>query len=145
MLKLDLTRQHPILMLDVLNMEKLMDNIDLMDVHNTTDLVFKSAHKYLEELNDGEKTTIGDLADKVSVDTNLPYSNVLNLVSMYVHQYKGVSVERGRNGGVFKGGKPKKIGDVRPRCETCNQTIKEKKPSSANVIVADDVSSKLDE
>lgn len=95
---------------------------------NTMDIVFESAKKILDALETGHKTTLKDLIDKVVAETKVQVSVANGLVPMYVHDWanKGEgSVEKGRNGGVFKGGKPKRI-DPRPRCSECGQVDRKK-------------------
>jgi uncharacterized protein YciI len=103
---------------------------ELAKVNDTYDLVNNSVAKHLAKLQQYEKTTLKDLTDKVVADTKLPYSNVMGLVSIYVHQDKSVSVERGRNGGIFMGGRKPHI-DNRPRCSHCNQVVR---PKSTKIV-----------
>lgn len=102
---------------------------DSVSAHDTMNLVKQSVSKILDNLQDGEKTTLKDLIDKVVAETNIKVSIANGLVPMVVHEWANLgagSVEKGRNGGVFKGGKVPRV-DPRPRCETCNQVIRPKK------------------
>lgn len=94
----------------------------------TMNLVFESARKILDVLQNGQKTTMKDLTDKVVAETKVQVSVANGLVPMYVHAWAGRgegTVEKGRNGGIFKGGKPKRI-DPRPRCPECGQVDRKK-------------------
>lgn len=92
---------------------------------DTMNIVFEATKRILDKLEDGKKTTLKDLIDKVVAETKVQVSIANGLVPMYAHSYTGVSVEKGRNGGVFKGGKPKRV-DPRPRCPTCGQVDRKK-------------------
>jgi hypothetical protein len=92
------------------------------------DLVKESTTKILDVLEHGEKTTLKDLIDKVVSETKIQVSTANGLVPMVVHEWAkegNGSVEKGRNGGVFKGGKPIRV-DSRPRCEACGQVDRKK-------------------
>ena len=72
------------------------------------------------------KITVRDLADKVSMQIpEMTHSQVMNLVSLCAHNSKSVCVELGRGGGIYKGGRAKKI-DARTRCESCHQVVRAK-------------------
>lgn len=95
-------------------------------IKNNMDKVFSSAKNIIDELEDGEKIIIRDLVDKVVFDTKLSNSIVNSYVDVFVHSYEAVKVEKGRGGGVFKGGRPKRV-DNRPRCLSCYQVLRDKK------------------
>jgi len=99
-----------------------------VSAQDTMDSVKGSTYKILDLLEHGEKTTLKDLIDKVVAETEVQVSIANGLVPMVVHEWAkngNGSVEKGRNGGVFKGGKPIRI-DPRPRCETCGQVDRRK-------------------
>lgn len=85
--------------------------------------VFEHTRRIIEDMQQGEKITVRDLVDKVSSEVNMGIGNVHNLVQMFLKKRKDVTVEIGRGGGVFKGGKPKRV-DNRPRCASCNQVLR---------------------
>jgi hypothetical protein len=85
--------------------------------------VFEHTRRIIDVMQQGEKITVRDLVDKVLAEVKMPSGNVTSLVQMYLKSDKSVSVEIGRGGGVFKGGKPKRI-DNRPRCNSCNQVLR---------------------
>jgi len=100
-----------------------------VSAQDTVSSVKGSVYKILDSLADGEKTTLKDLIDKVVAETEVQVSIANGLVPMVVHEWADNgygSVEKGRNGGVFKGGKPIRI-DPRERCLTCNQVIRHSK------------------
>lgn len=105
-----------------------IDKSDSVSANDTMNSVKESVNKILDALEDGEKTTLKDLIDKVVAETKIKVSIANGLVPMVVHEWasfgKG-SVEKGRNGGVFKGGKPVRV-DPRPRCPECGQVDRRK-------------------
>lgn len=85
--------------------------------------VFEHTCRIIENMQQGEKITVRDLVDKVSAEVKMGIGNVHNLVQMFLKKRKDVTVEIGRGGGVYKGGKPKRV-DNRPRCASCNQVLR---------------------
>jgi len=105
------------------------NNSSPVSAQDTMDSVKGSAYKILDLLGHGEKTTLKDLIDKVVAETKVQVSIANGLVPMVVHEWAkngNGAVEKGRNGGVFKGGKPVRI-DPRPRCLACGQVDRRKK------------------
>jgi hypothetical protein len=92
---------------------------------NSINAISESINKILDGLENGERVTLHDIIDKVIAETGVQISMANGLVPTLVRNYPGVEIEKGRNGGVFKGGKPKHI-DERPRCETCHQVVRVK-------------------
>lgn len=96
---------------------------------DTMDSVKKSVYKILDTLETNKKTTLKDLIDKVVSETNIQVSIANGLIPMIVHEWArngNGTVEKGRGGGVYKGGKQKRV-DPRARCGTCNQVVRFKK------------------
>jgi hypothetical protein len=85
--------------------------------------VFDHTCRIIEGMQQGEKITVRDLVDKVAAEVKMGIGNVHNLVQMFLKKRKDVTVEIGRGGGVYKGGKPKRV-DNRPRCTSCNQVLR---------------------
>lgn len=86
--------------------------------------VFIEIRKIFNNMQDGEKIAVKDLQYKVAANiTGISSSNVKHLVQLYCKQAKDITVEVGRSGGIFKGGK-KKRHTIKTRCKTCNQFIK---------------------
>lgn len=81
---------------------------------------------HLDAMKEGEKTNLKELAEKVAKDLDVSVTQVNPFVHMAVQTYDGITVSRGRYGGIFKGIKTKKE-DHRSRCETCGQVIRQKK------------------
>jgi hypothetical protein len=108
------------------------NNIELSPtIKNNMDKVFTSAKSIVDALEDGKKIITKDLIDKVVCETELSSSVVAPYVDAFIHSYEAVKVEKGRGGGIYKGGRPKRI-DSRKRCETCgtvlrNQNLDEEK------------------
>lgn len=108
------------------------DNIEIKETtssQKTMDSVKESVYKILAAIEHGNKTTLKDLIDKVVAETDVQVSIANGLVPMVVHEWAkdgNGSVNKGRNGGIFKGGKPVRL-DPRARCETCNQVVRTKK------------------
>lgn len=93
---------------------------------NTVNIVKQSTLKILSDIPKGEKTTFKDLIDKVVAETRIQISIANGLVAMIVHEWEQEgygSIEKGRNGGIYPGGKEKKI-DKRLRCESCHQVLR---------------------
>lgn len=104
----------------------------LTSAQDTMISVRESIFKVLDPLEEGEKTTIKDLIDKVVAEKNIKVSIANGLVPMVVHELaaEGIcAVEKGRGGGVFKGRKPLRV-DPRPRCPTCGQVDRKKLSAS---------------
>jgi hypothetical protein len=86
--------------------------------------VFDHTRQIIDTMKQGEKIAIRDLVDKVAAKVDhMSGGNVMGLVQLFCKKSKEVSVEVGRGGGVFKGGKPKRV-DNRPRCATCHQVVR---------------------
>jgi hypothetical protein len=96
---------------------------ETVSVYDGMNEVFNHTRQIIDMMKQGEKIAIRDLADKVAAQVEMSSGNVMGLVQLFCKKSKEVSVEVGRGGGVFKGGKPKRI-DNRPRCSTCNQVVR---------------------
>jgi hypothetical protein len=95
---------------------------------DTMNLVFTATNKILDALQNGEKTILRDVIDRVVFETKVQQSIVNGIVPMFIHQWANAgngSVNKGRNGGIYKGSKQIRV-DPRPRCETCNQVLRKK-------------------
>lgn len=90
---------------------------------------------------DKERVTQKSLIEKVSESLGLKAEVVKPLVNLAVKQYSGVTVLRGRKGGIIKGVVvTKKAEDTRPRCASCKQVIRAKRttttPSESETVHA---------
>src|SRR5271165_4631756 len=95
-------------------------NIDIMDTVKIT------LNNLLDNLADGERTTVKDLVDKIVHTTGVQVSMVNGIVPMLVHQWAlsgAGSIKRGRTGGVIKGEIKERI-DPRERCGECHQVLR---------------------
>lgn len=89
-----------------------------------TNAVVEQARCIIDELEHGKKITVKDLSEKIAAKTyGMSLGNVTNLVQMFLKDCKDITVEIGRNGGIYKGGKQKRV-DNRPRCTQCNQVMR---------------------
>jgi hypothetical protein len=119
-----------------------MSNIDNNDKsqapQDITQSIFAATNRLIDALEHtpSKKTTIRDLIDKVCAETGAKSSVVAGLVPMYVHGNSKISVEVGRSGGIYFGGKPKKV-DTRQRCNTCNQVLRFNKLKPSEFLVDD--------
>lgn len=62
----------------------------------------------LSALNEGEKVSMQTLCAEISETTKVPSERIYHFVSMYVNRRAGVTVARGRDGGIYKGARPSK-------------------------------------
>lgn len=108
-------------------MNDILENSNITSsTQSTMDIVFQATKRRLDALELGTKTTLSDLIDKVVAETGAKVSIVNGLVPMFVHDWarKGEgSINKGRNGGIFKGGKPRHE-DTRKRCDACHQVLR---------------------
>ena len=113
-------------------------NEEASSVYSGMNQVFEHTKCIIDTMKQGERIGIRDLADKVAAKVEMSNSNVMNLVQLFCKRSKEVTVEVGRCGGVFKGGKLKRT-DQRKRCETCHQVIREakEKQSTPNLDLMD--------
>ena len=97
---------------------------ETLSVYAGMNEVFDHTRQIIDTMKQGEKIAIRDLVDKVAAKVDhMSGGNVMGLVQLFCKRSKEVSVEVGRGGGVFKGGKPKRV-DNRKRCETCHQVVR---------------------
>jgi hypothetical protein len=104
--------------------------------------VFSAAKKQLDAIEKHDKILLHDLIDRVVSETHIQTTITQGLISMFLQDCirKGEgTMEAGRNGGFFKGGK-KPHHDTRPRCDLCQQIWREKPLTTeqieANQIIA---------
>lgn len=97
-----------------------------MKVEDTWAKVGQVVVEYLDSMSTGDKTTLKNLAKIVQERAGVKETGITSIISIVVRSYPGVSMEYGRFGGIYKGGRPLKE-DNRKRCEKCNQIIREKK------------------
>lgn len=94
------------------------------DVQDTMNKVINATKKQVDKLNNGEKVVLKDLIDMVVSETGVKMYKATGIVNTYLDSSdSGMTVERGRNGGAYKGGKPIRV-DKRARCESCHQVLR---------------------
>ncbi len=106
---------------------------ETLSVYAGMNEVFDHTRQIIDTMKQGEKIAIRDLVDKVAAKVDMSGGNVMGLVQLFCKRSKEVSVEVGRGGGVFKGGKPKRV-DNRPRCITCHQVVRAEVQKNKNDI-----------
>lgn len=109
----------------ILHDEKYSKLMDAMDV----------ARSILDEMKDLEKTNLKDLTEAVAERLNASITTVAPFVQIAVQTYQGITVSRGRYGGIFKGIKVKKE-DSRKRCDSCGHVIREKKNKADETLLS---------
>jgi hypothetical protein len=105
--------------------------IDISQPSTTTlyDATRNATLKILDSLEPHKRTIIRDIIDTVVAQTGCPSTIANGLIPMFCHDWADAgngTVERGRLGGVYKGG-PRVRSDQRPRCETCHQVLRQVK------------------
>lgn len=86
--------------------------------------VFDKTRSIIDSLSHGERIKTQDLADKVISQVKMPISNVMNLLRIFLKDCKDITIEVGRDGGIYKGGKVPRV-DKRKRCESCGQVVRD--------------------
>jgi hypothetical protein len=83
---------------------------------------------HLNGMKEGEKITLKDLSKKVFDQTGLVGSIVTPVISLLTKTWPGITIEKGRFGGIYKGGRAvtAKKPDDRERCQHCKQVIRTK-------------------
>ena len=99
------------------------ENNAKINTQETLNKIIDISNREFNNLNDGEKITLKDLIGIVVAETGIPTSKATGLVQTYAHECSAVKVELGRNGGIFKGGRPVRV-DARPRCNECHQVVR---------------------
>jgi hypothetical protein len=90
--------------------------------------VFNAAKKKLDTIEKHDKILLHDLIDNVVAETHIQTTITQGLIAMFLQDCirKGEgTMEAGRNGGYFKGGKKPHV-DNRPRCDLCHQVYRDK-------------------
>lgn len=89
--------------------------------------IFKAAQAALEDLKDGERMQVKDLAKVVGLAVAQEPKQILGFVNYFAHNTNIAYVTRGKNGGVVKGTrtvKPVKVAKVKP-AETNTDSVSE--------------------
>lgn len=83
---------------------------------------------YLEGMKPHEKITLKSLAQLVCDKTGIQPTVATPVISLLTKNWPGITIEKGRFGGIYKGGREveAKKPDERPRCGHCHQIIRAK-------------------
>lgn len=81
-----------------------MSNIN--EIKDTAMSALDSAFRITENMKDGEKIRIPDLAEQVGAEVGMDGDDILPFITFMVRRLDGLVTARGRNGGVYKGSKP---------------------------------------
>jgi len=92
-------------------------------------IALEVARQILNDMKPGQRTNFKQLNKAVAEKTSLSPTQVQPFVIMAVQTYDGLTVTRGRYGGIIKGLKEKK-NDERERCTHCKQVIRKGKKRS---------------
>lgn len=85
--------------------------------------VFSATQSQVDNLPQGHKVSIKQLTEKVADFLDMPQAQVAQFVAMFIRSYDKCTVQKGRNGGIYRGAVPKKI-DHEPRCAACGQKLR---------------------
>lgn len=80
----------------------------------------------IENLQEGEKISLKCLTERVARFLGLSQALCTPFVTMFVKSYDKCTMQKGRNGGIYKG-KPLRKEDLEPRCNHCGQKLRAKK------------------
>lgn len=82
----------------------------------------------LDEMDEGDKVTLKDLAEMITKRLDIPPANLNPLINLVIDNYPGLSRAKGRHGGIYKGDAPltAKQLDHRERCPHCKQVMRVK-------------------
>jgi len=82
----------------------------------------------IENLQEGEKISLKALTERVARFLGLSQALCAPFVMMFVKSYDRCTMQKGRNGGIYKGKMARKE-DMVPRCNHCGQKIRAKRES----------------
>lgn len=85
-----------------------MSKNDVNNILEISKTVFEATAATLEDMQDGERIQLKELAKVVSLAAAVDPKFALNLVSFYVHNSNTAYITRGKKGGVVKGTKKTK-------------------------------------
>lgn len=100
--------------------DNLMNKIVNDESYKTNVEITEATRVILNEMPNLSGTNQAKLNKLVADKLNLTVTRVAPFVHMEAQTHDGISIRRGRYGGIFKG-LVEKEPDVRPRCGTCNQ------------------------
>ncbi len=80
---------------------------------DTANRIFVAAEGIVEQMTDGSRKQIKDLAAEVSAEVGMEPKRVLGFINHFVHFTDIAYVTRGKKGGLIKGVKPAKVVKVK--------------------------------
>ena len=104
-----------------------VSNPQLKNLQNVIEITIQ----VLNGMQDRDRTTYKALGLTVATQLGVKAASVQPLVNMAVKQYSGITILRGRAGGIIKGVVEKKALIDRPCCGSCKQVIRSKKVKKA--------------
>lgn len=104
-------------------------SVESLAIYTGMTRIIEEIRSIFQGMADGDRIAVDDLVAQIAHKVELPKNQIHNIVSMYLKECRDATVEGGRGGGVFKGGRPKKIDD-RPRCPTCDRVWHSSKPET---------------
>jgi len=88
-------------------------NSNVQEMTDTADRVFVAANGIVEDMTDGSRKQIKDLATEVSIVLGMDPKQVLGFINYFVHKINIAYVTRGKRGGLIKGVKSAKVVKVK--------------------------------
>lgn len=86
----------------------------------------------IENLQEGEKISLKSLTERVARFLGLSQALCAPFVTMFVKSYDRCTMQKGRNGGIYKGKLARKE-DLEPRCDHCGQKLRAKRESGEQI------------
>lgn len=84
-------------------------NANIKSMLETVERIFEAAQLVVENMSDGDRIQIKELAQRVASAVSLEPKNVLSFVHHFAHNTDAAYVTRGKHGGIIKGTRPAKV------------------------------------
>lgn len=84
-------------------------NANIKSMLETVERIFEAAQLVVENMSDGDRIQIKELAQRVASAVSLEPKNVLSFVHHFAHNTDVAYVTRGKHGGIIKGTRPAKV------------------------------------
>jgi len=88
-----------------------MNNVKSM--LESVERVFQASQDAILSMQMGERMSMKQLTEKVSVSVNMDAKNILPFVSHFLHNTDLAYVTRGKNGGIIRGTRPEKNSELK--------------------------------
>ena len=85
------------------------NNANIRSMLETVERIFEAAQLVVENMSDGDRIQIKELAQRVASAVSLEPKNVLSFVHHFAHNTDVAYVTRGKHGGIIKGTRPAKV------------------------------------